>query len=106
MNCELIDKKCLENDNNIEFVKSVKIVLRTSKGTNLPQRHLYSANMNFNVKHQTELNQTIQNQTKPNQTTPNNTKSNQKNKEFYGSMALFSLLFKPQIIQKISLYYE
>ena len=106
VNCEIIDKKCLENDNNIKFVKSVKIVSRTSKGTNLPQRHLYSANMNFNVKHQTELNQTIQNQTKPNQTTPNNTKSNQKNKEFYGSMALFSLLFKPQIIQKISLYYE
>ena len=106
VNCEIIDKKCLENDNNIKFVKSVKIVSRTSKETNLPQRHLYSANMNFNVKHQTELNQTIQNQPKPNQTTPNHTKSNQKNREFYGSMVLFSLLFKPQIIQKISLYYE
>ena len=51
VNRETIDKKCSENDNNIELIKSVRIVSKTSKETNLPQRHLYSANVNNNVNH-------------------------------------------------------
>ena len=51
VNRETIDKKCSENDNNIELIKSVRIVSKTIKETNLPQRHLYSANVNNNVNH-------------------------------------------------------
>ena len=52
MNREIEDKKkCLDNDKNIENVKSVKIVSKTAKETNIHQRHLHSENVTNYVKH-------------------------------------------------------